>query len=84
MRRANDNKATEEQLKAQILLKKEMMRKLQKQKEEVPDIEGDEGYPRIYQMSSLEVHQKKLKENEFIKAELHKQVTSKNQQAQQL
>ena len=40
----------------------------------IPDIAGDEGYPRIYQMNKQEERQKTIKENQFIASELQKQM----------
>ena len=42
----------------------------------MPDIEGDEGYPRIHQLNYEEVKDKQTKENEFIANALTKQIES--------
>ena len=39
---------------------------------EVPDIAGNEGYPRIYEMSKKEARDRVVRENGFIATELSK------------
>jgi len=42
----------------------------------VPDIAGEEGYPRIYEMSKQEARDKLVRDNENTATELRKQMAS--------
>ena len=57
-----------------MMLRNEIAIKERRQKLEVPDIAGNQGYPPIFEMSKTEARAKQIKDNDYIAAELKKQI----------
>ena len=73
-------KDNQEQGRNKIKREQELVRK----DREVPDISGDEGYPRIYEISKKDARDKKVRENDNLATELRKQMASQRAWKEQL
>ena len=75
-KRAKESKHVADDIQNQIQLKSSLEKVRAKKDRDIPDIAGEEGYPRIYQRNQQQERSKTIKENEFIASELTKQMTT--------
>ena len=83
-KRARDQKIMQSENREQHSMKTSLEKMRKTQDREVPDIAGNEGYPRIYQRNQKEERAKTIKENAFMASELNKQMAAKKAQKDKL